>query len=161
MQVSLQSAACTVTCSIVAIYNANESFALWMRCFVISLFVGTCQGFFCRCAAERDNKTGNTSLFGWDKIVKKETAVEFLANSMPGLGTTVINLIALNIIRETLPFPWNWNVGIGTRVLDLRTLFFGFAAGLCGHVVGNLFQLDMLRRSSDPEIQKLLEKVIL
>jgi len=152
MQVSLQSVAYTVTCSIVATYNAYVNPAHWISCFVIGLFLGTCQGYFWRYAAE-------TEVFRW--AVKKETAVEVLTSSMPGLGITIINVIAMDIISKTIPFPSSWNLRIGTFVCDLETLYYGFAASFCGVVTGELFQLDMLKRSTDPEIQKFLEKAII
>lgn|GEM_PF-798024 len=160
MQVSLQSKFYFCACTVVATCNAYANPSIWITAFVISHFIGICEGYFYRSAAQSDNKRGNS---GWNlyKIVQKETATELLAASMPGLGALIINLIALGLIKKRIPPLQSWYPRPEKSIYDLGTFFYGFAAGYCGHVVGNLFQLDMLRRSSDPEIQKLLEKAII
>lgn len=144
MQVSLQSAVCLTTCTLISAYSAYSNYLSWVSCFAFGIIWGYNMG---QNALEKlDNHPDAQQL---------NRAVKFLTNSMPDITVTAIHLVALGFISQRIQSPSE----LGIR---LATIFCSGLASLAfGMNVGKLFQLDILRRSENPQIQELLKKAII
>jgi hypothetical protein len=157
MHVSLQSTVYLGTCVAINAYAAYSNPTRWITAFAIGVLLGTISGRSELRAARDGYQPGNNMGMGCDAGKDREVrenAVKFLADSMPGLLTTAINLLALGLISQRVHLPSGWNPRIGTYFCDFAA--FGF-----GTFVGALFQLDILRRDQDPKIQELLANTVI
>jgi len=140
MQISLQSAVCFTTCAAVSAYSAYSDYLSWVSCFAIGIIWGYNMGQQAR--AKLDNQPDVQQL-------------KCLTDSMPDMTVTAIHLIALGFISQRIQSPSE----LGIR---LATIFCSGLASLAfGMNVGKLSQLDILRRSENPQIQELLKKAII
>ncbi len=157
MRVSAQSIVCLGTCVAINAYAAYSNPVRWVTTFALGVLLGTGIGRSDLRAAREGHQPGNKMGQGWDAgkdQAIRENAVKSLASSMPGLAITAINLLALGLISQRVQLPSGWDPRIGTYFCDFA------AFGLGGHV-GELFQLDILRKNLDPKIQELLAQTII
>ncbi len=157
MQVSLQSTVYLGTCAAINAYAAYSNPVRWVSAFALGVLVGTERGRYYLSAARDGYQPGNNVGMAWNAFTDqevKEKAVKSLTNSMPGLVLTALNSLALGLINKRVPLPSGWNPLIGVVICDVAVLGFGRS-------VGKLFQLDILRRNPDLEIQRLLAKTII
>jgi hypothetical protein len=157
MHISAQSIVCLGTCVAINAYAAYSNPVRWITNFALGVLVGTFQGRSYLRAAREGHQPGNNQGLGFDAFrdrVVRENAVKSLANSMPNLLVTAINLLALGLISQRVQLPSGWHPLIGTVICNLAAIRFG------AHV-GKLFQLDILRNDPNPDIQELLAQRII
>jgi hypothetical protein len=153
MQVSLQSKVCLATCAAISAYAAYSNPARWVTWYVVSALAET---IFCRSdflAAKEGHKTEFRCMWGEDKEIRQK-AIKSLANSMPGLVTTAINLLALGVISQIVQLPSGWNPGIEAAIYNQPAI-------TSGAISAALFYLYRLQKEQDPRIQNLLEQAII
>ncbi|HEX2578854.1 MAG TPA: hypothetical protein VHK67_00425 [Rhabdochlamydiaceae bacterium] len=154
MQVTLQTKIYFGACLAINIYNAYANPVRSITAFAFGVFAGTWMGQRNLYDAQNGHQTGNNLGMGWNSgqdLEIRKNAVDSLANSMPGLLTTAIQLVALGLITKKIQLPSGWDPRIGTYFCDFAALDLGYA-------VGNFFQLDILRKSTDRQLQKLLDQ---
>jgi hypothetical protein len=147
MYVSLQSKVCLGACVVISAYAAYSNPARWLTSFAVGVLLGNFWG-------HSDLQAAREGHFGWGESKDRKVianAVESLANSMPGLVTTAINLLALGLIWQRVELPSEWDSRMGNY-------FCNFAALAFGRQIGKLFQLDILRKDQDHQIQNLLDQ---
>jgi len=152
MQVSLQSTVYLSVCTAINGYAAFSNPVRWITAFVLGVLVGTLHGRSHLRAAREGYQPGNTQGQGWDAIEDRtirEIAVASLASSMPGLVLTAIHLLALGFISKKIQLPSGWDPLIGVCFCDFASFYYGLR-------VGQLFQLDILQRDTNPDIKRLL-----
>lgn len=149
MQVSLQSRIYLGTCVAINVYNAYANPVRWITAFALGVLSGTWTGRRDLYDAQYGQRPGNNLGMGWNATEDfriRTTAVKSLANSMPGLLTTIIQLIAFGLISQRIPLPAGWDPRIGTFFCNCSDVLYGFT-------IGRLFHLDILIKDSDAKIQ--------
>ena len=148
MHVSLQSKFYLGACVAIGAYNAYSNPVHWITSFAVGILAGTIMGRSDLLTARDGYQPGNSYGMGWNKAKDKEArqnAVISLADSMPDLATTAINLMALGLISQKIQLPSR----VGSAIFCIAACYFGLD-------IGKLFQLEILRGSRDPYIQELL-----
>jgi hypothetical protein len=157
MHVSLQSTVCLGTCIAINAYAAYSNPVPWVTTFALGVLMGAYHGRSFLQAAREGHQPGNNQGQAFSALndrVIRQNAVSSLANSMPGLVLTAINLLALGLISQRVQLPSGWDPVIGTIICN-------YAAVRFGNCVGELFHLDILRKDLDPKIQELLAQRII
>lgn len=129
----------------------------WLTGFAAGLLAGTFVSSYPLSKAKNGYVPGNNYGMGGDQQKDDEVRAEGIAhfaNMMPGFVMTAINAVALAIITKAVQTfePY------GSRYESAITAGSAFTLG---HTLGNLFSLDLLRRSKAPELEALLDDLVL
>lgn len=155
MQVSLQSKICLGTCVVVSAYAAYSNPMRWITLYALGTLVGVIKDFNTFNAAIKGHQPDKVD--DWDAVKDqeiRENAVKSFTNSMPGIGWTVIHLLALGLISQRVQLPSGWHPLIEVVICSEP----GFATGLIGAA---FFYLDKLKKDQNPQIQNLLMQAII
>lgn len=140
MRLSIESGLYLVANGALTIFNIRSNPYVWLSCFALGVLAGGLHG---EGLVKLVNSEYSTPKF-------KREVVSSLIDCIPGAFTTIINLIALDVIHQKMPFRGN--------VYLTKPAFVGVSAFLLGFHLGKFIQLDDLSRSKDPYIQELLER---
>lgn len=159
MQISFQSGVylgLNAVIGALSIYNTTAR-DRWITAFAVGVLVGTIISGSALNSGLNGYNPGNSYGMGWninkdDKT--REAGVSHLIDSVPGFFTTAVNTIALAVITKSTDLfePY------GSRY---ETVITGSSAFLLGYKLGHLFNLDRLRRSSDPNVTKFTAKAVI
>lgn len=156
MRISLQSHICFFTCVAVCAYNAYANPVRWISFLACGVLFGALSGRSDIQTVREGYQPRNG--FEWNKgkdYEIRENAVKSLTNSMPGLLTAAINLLALGLIYQIVKLPSGWDPRLGTICCDAAAMAFGWHVGM-------LMQLDILRKKNNhPLIQQHLKQTII